>query len=59
MVRKGYTPDQIISKLRQAEILLSQGNRVIIVLLHWIPYQSFLQSLAIEIISLSRASNIL
>ncbi len=25
MVRKGYTPQQIISKLREAEVLLSQG----------------------------------
>ena len=24
MVRKGYTPQQIISKLREAEVLLSQ-----------------------------------
>ncbi len=28
MVRKGYTPEQIINKLREAEILLSQGNTV-------------------------------
>jgi len=28
MVRKGYTPEQIISKLREAEILLSQGNTI-------------------------------
>ena len=25
MVRKGYTPEQIISKLREAEVLLHQG----------------------------------
>jgi len=25
MVKKGYTPEQIINKLREAEILLSQG----------------------------------
>ena len=25
MVRKGYTPEQIINKLREAEIMLSQG----------------------------------
>jgi putative transposase len=28
MVRKGYTPEQIINKLREAEILLSQGNPI-------------------------------
>ena len=28
MVRKGYTAEQIISKLREVEILLSQGNTV-------------------------------
>jgi putative transposase len=28
MVRKGYTPDQIINKLREAEVLLSQGNTI-------------------------------
>jgi putative transposase len=28
MVRKGYTPEQIINKLREAEILLSQGNAI-------------------------------
>lgn len=27
MVKKGYTPEQIIGKLREAEILLSQGVR--------------------------------
>ena len=26
MVRKSYTPEQIINKLREAEILLNQGN---------------------------------
>ena len=29
MVRKTYTPEQIINKLREAEILLSQGATVI------------------------------
>ena len=28
MVRKGYTPEQIIGKLREAEILLNQGATV-------------------------------
>jgi len=28
MARKGYTPEQIISKLREAEVLLSQGATV-------------------------------
>ena len=28
MVRKGYTPEQIIGKLREAEVLLSQGSTV-------------------------------
>jgi transposase-like protein len=28
MVRKGYTPEQIINKLREAELLLSQGNTI-------------------------------
>jgi transposase-like protein len=28
MPRKRYTPDQIISKLREAEVLLSQGQTV-------------------------------
>ena len=28
MVRKGYTPEQIINKLREAEVLLSQGTAV-------------------------------
>ena len=26
MARKGYTPEQIINKLREAEVLLSQGT---------------------------------
>ena len=26
MARKGYTPEQIITKLREAEVLLSQGQ---------------------------------
>jgi putative transposase len=29
MVKKGYAPEQIINKLREVEILLSQGNSVI------------------------------
>jgi putative transposase len=28
MVRKGFKPEQIISKLREAEVLLSQGSTV-------------------------------
>jgi len=28
VVRRGYTPEQIISKLREAEILLSQGTTI-------------------------------
>jgi len=28
MVKKGFTPEQIIHKLREAEILISQGNTV-------------------------------
>ena len=28
MVKKGYTPEQIINKLREAEVLLSQGETV-------------------------------
>lgn len=28
MPRKRYTPEQIISKLREAEVLLSQGQTV-------------------------------
>ena len=31
MAKKGYTPDQIINKLREAEILLSQGNTVSVI----------------------------
>ncbi len=31
MPKKGYTPEQIINKLREAEILLSQGNTIAIV----------------------------
>jgi putative transposase len=29
MKKKGFTPEQIIGKLREAEILLSQGNAVV------------------------------
>jgi len=29
MVKKGYTPEQIINKLREAEILLSQGSSIV------------------------------
>ena len=28
MAKKGYNPEQIINKLREAEILLSQGNSI-------------------------------
>ena len=28
MVKRGYAPEQIISKLREAEILLSQGSSI-------------------------------
>ena len=28
MVKKGYTPEQIINKLREVEVLLSQGSTV-------------------------------
>ena len=28
MVKKGYTPEQIINKLREVEILLSQGSSI-------------------------------
>jgi transposase-like protein len=28
MVRKAYTPEQIINKLREAEVLLSQGGNI-------------------------------
>jgi len=31
MVKKGYTPEQIINKLREAEILLSQGETIAVV----------------------------
>ena len=31
MPKKNYTPEQIINKLREAEILLSQGNTIAIV----------------------------
>jgi putative transposase len=31
MGKKGYTPEQIINKLREAEILLSQGETVAVV----------------------------
>ena len=31
MVKKGYTPEQIINKLREAEILLSQGTPISLV----------------------------
>jgi transposase-like protein len=31
MIRKRYTPEQIINKLREAEVLLSQGNTIGIV----------------------------
>jgi putative transposase len=31
MAKKGYTPEQIINKLREAEILLSQGQTVAVV----------------------------
>ena len=31
MVRKGYTPEQIINKLREAEILLNQGAAIAVV----------------------------
>ena len=31
MAKKGYTPEQIINKLREAEILLSQGETVAVV----------------------------
>jgi transposase-like protein len=30
MVKKGYTPEQIINKLREAEILLSQGETIVV-----------------------------
>jgi transposase-like protein len=31
MARKGYTPEQIINKLREAEILLNQGTTLAVV----------------------------
>ena len=31
MPKKGYTPEQIINKLREAEILLNQGDTIAIV----------------------------
>ena len=31
MAKKGYTPEQIINKLREAEILLSQGGKIAVV----------------------------
>jgi len=31
MVRKSYTPEQIINKLREAEILLSQGATLAVI----------------------------
>ena len=31
MVRKGYTPEQIINKLREAEILLNQGATLAVI----------------------------
>jgi len=32
MVRKGYTPEQIINKLREAEVMLSQGATIAIII---------------------------
>ncbi len=32
MTKKGYTPEQIINKLREAEVLLSQGITLSVVL---------------------------
>ena len=32
MVRKSYTPEQIINKLREAEILISQGATIAVML---------------------------
>ena len=32
MVRKSFTPEQVINKLREAEVLLSQGTTLAIVL---------------------------
>jgi len=31
MPKKGYSPEQIINKLREAEILISQGNAIVVV----------------------------
>jgi len=31
MVKKGYTPEQIINKLREAEVLLSQGKTIAVI----------------------------
>ena len=31
MAKKGYTPEQIINKLREAEILLQQGETVALI----------------------------
>ena len=31
MVRKGYTPEQVINKLREAEILISQGATIAVI----------------------------
>ncbi len=31
MVRKGYTPEQIINKLREAEVMLSQGATIAVI----------------------------
>lgn len=31
MVRKGYTPEQIVKKMREPEIMLSQGNLVSVI----------------------------
>jgi transposase-like protein len=32
MVKKGYTPEQIINKLREAEILINQGATLAVVI---------------------------
>jgi putative transposase len=31
MAKKGYTPEQIINRLREAEILLSQGETIAVI----------------------------
>ncbi len=31
MSKKGYSPEQIINKLREAEVLISQGNAIAVV----------------------------